>query len=676
MFNIYKFTKDKGCYKSHLNLLRLDTTELDIYKERFVNDKHTTVSKREYGSKIKKIGFLSDDFREIRPSGQLSVTFFEYLKNYNNYFEIYFYTNSKNFVSNRFSTFAIVRKHKKNNILIDMIKDDNIDILFDMQGHMHNNYNQLLNEKIAPIMCHWLGYPGTIGIPTFDYIFADPIIIPEDSRIFYREKIAYFPECYQPNNHELIISDNTIERKTYDIPENKFVFCHFNSDYKLDKKMWLVFLEILKQSPNSVLVFKTKSERCSFANHLLKLGEKYGVINQLIHTKRLVIYEHVKRLSVCDLGLDLFRLNGHTTSSDLIEAGTPFITYSGNTYHNRVSKSLLCSIGLEELCVNSFDEYINLAVRLSKDKEYYANIKKTLLKNRTNILFNTQLYCNNFVKLISKMWKNNYNESLDKIWVYYDKLDSPGNTILKSEKRNKELIEFAEQQKCVAYNTDGELKHTVIDKKDWIKKETGGLWVYETCNDMTLTLFGNNHKDKKFNWVFYKDKNFKEHTYKQTDEKNQLLRDIAENDIDCLAFNLKGDLKSKVEPYENWIDDKGNGIWVRKEITLSENINIDNKGYNEPLVVVYHYIKNLQDDIDLANFLYDELYLNMAVVLIMDKDFLDKFITTVRRRIVGSMYLIDYTNNVNSAIKNIFGDDVKHIFKYKKNMNIKRLLTK
>ena len=54
-----------------------------------------------------------------------------------------------------------------------------------------NNYNNILNEKIAPIMCHWLGYPGTMGIPTIDYIFADQLLY-QKNRIFYRKRLLIF----------------------------------------------------------------------------------------------------------------------------------------------------------------------------------------------------------------------------------------------------------------------------------------------------------------------------------------------------------------------------------------------------------------------------------------------------------------------------------------------------
>lgn len=634
MFYIYKYNniKNKSFYAlKNLNILRLDISEEELYKYKFVDNQYSINKLRPYNSKLKKIGFLSDDFKESRPSGQLSLTFFKNLKNYRNQFEIYFYTRKS--VSNRFRNFAIIRecqqirfnKNKINNTLKQMIIDDQIDILFDMQGHMHNNYNDILNEKIAPLMCHWLGYPGTIGIPTFDYIFADPIIIPENSQKFYREKIAYFPECYQPNNEELINSSKVLHEQ-YGFPKNKFIFCSFNSDYKIDRKMWFIMLSILKKVTNSLLVFKTSSQ--SFREKLINDALEYGVKReQLLIVKRLFIDKHIERLSLCNLGLDNFRLNGHTTSSDLIAAGIPFITYSGNTYHNRVAKSILSSLSLEELCVDSFHKYIDLAIKLATNKKYYESICNKLKKNRGLILFNSEKYVKDFVSIINNMWKLNYKEDLEYIWIFYPNKTFVDNDILVTNERGKKLLDLANKTtNCFAYTTDGHLKNKIADKKSWINitqnsEEENGLWVKEKLKEYSITKFGNNHKNKKYIWKFYKDVDSPGFDIKIVNEKNQILRDIAEKDDKCLGFNINGHLKSKIKDKKNWIKSKNNGLWVREEIKLKKNnFNIDNKFYNLPLIVLYCKINNLKEYLETTELYEKDLYLNKAMIFFINEN--------------------------------------------------------
>tara|TARA_B100001093_G_scaffold103293_1_gene95492 strand:+ start:3819 stop:5939 length:2121 start_codon:yes stop_codon:yes gene_type:complete len=686
MYKIYKYheTKNKSSYyTNHLNILRLDKTENELFERRFIDTDYDIESKRPYNSPLKKIGFISDDFRESRPSGQLSIAFFEKLQNYRPHFEIYFYTRER--LSKRFQEFAVIRQYNNrmrirpneiNKKLKEMILEDDIDILFDMQGHMHNNYNNILNEKLAPIMCHWLGYPGTMGIPTFDYIFADPTIIPEESQIFYREKIAYFPICYQPNNPEFLVNE-TYTRKEFDIPEDKFVFCHFNSDYKMDRKMWLVMLDILKRTPNAILMFKTS--RQDFEWRLFDDAEKYGVNkNQLLHVKRLFITEHIKRLSVSGLGLDNFRLNGHTTSSDCIAGGIPFITYTGNTYHNRVAKSILHSLSLDELCTNSYDEYIDLAVKLATNKEYYNSVVKKLKENREKVLFNNEEYVNHFVSLMHNIWKRNYNENIEYIWVFYTNYDSPGNDIVTTDKRDNNLLEMVKDTPdCIAYTTNGHLKNKITDKKDWVKLENveeknvkDGLWVKEKLKEYEITKFGNNHKENRYKWTFFKDVDSKDFDIKQVDEKNQLLRDIAEQDESCVAFNLKGYLKSSLKPKEEWVEDIGNGLWIREKVEF-EDIKLDNKDYNLPFIVLYYNVSTFVEYEDVKKIFDKDLYLNKQLILLFvgEEDF--QHLRISQR--VNELYDMHLVRPENKKIEEIIKEttpDCDCYMEYKKNENI------
>ena len=102
---------------------------------------------------------------------------------------------------------------------------------------------------------HWLGYPGTLGLLTIDYLVADDILIPDNSQKYYREKIAYLPNLYQSNNPEFIQTEQYVMREFYELPKDKFIFTHFNSDYKLDRKTWFEWMDILKKTPNTMLVF-------------------------------------------------------------------------------------------------------------------------------------------------------------------------------------------------------------------------------------------------------------------------------------------------------------------------------------------------------------------------------------------------------------------------------------
>ncbi len=65
----------------HLRVMRLDYTERQLFNHRYVKDEpsHNTLFKaRDINSTLQNIGFISRDFHEKRPSGQLAIRFLRF----------------------------------------------------------------------------------------------------------------------------------------------------------------------------------------------------------------------------------------------------------------------------------------------------------------------------------------------------------------------------------------------------------------------------------------------------------------------------------------------------------------------------------------------------------------------------------------------------------------------
>lgn len=495
-------------YFYNLVMLSCDLTEEQIFKLRFnINPDDTLkyIYKHEcrYNKPLLKVGFISRDFSEGRPSGQLAFVFFQLIRDAFKKFDVEVFIYSfRTTVSNRFRQFATIRQNNNIYRLGSMIFDDKIDILVDMQGHMHNNFNNMLKQKPAPIIIHWLGYPGTMGLKCIDYHIADRIVIPHESTKYYTEKIAYFDNCYQVNNPTLLVTDSIHTRETFEYPKDKFLFCHFNSDYKLDKHTWSIWLKILKLVPNSALVYCSSDKKVK--EKLLAVAEEHGIgSDRIILTKRLTRYHHMNRIATLNCGLDTYYCNGHTTTSDLIAGGIPVVTLPGNTYHSRVSKSILLSLDLPELIASTWDEYVDISVRLATDSVFYKSVKDKIMENRSKILYNTELYTNNFVKLLLNIWRNHngtvlpdgvemmevtqfghHRRDQNYKWVFYPKMDSPGGNIETVEYRYQELRDYADSEtECVAFNTNGEIKSEVYVEKlvplIGDSENNDGIWIKE-----------------------------------------------------------------------------------------------------------------------------------------------------------------------------------------------------
>ena len=93
-----------------------------------------------------------------------------------------------------------------------VIADAGIDILINLNGYFGYARNGVFAKRPAPIQVNYLGFPGTLGTDTIDYILADRWTIPENDRLHYREKVVTLPDSYQPNDSHRRIAEATPTR--------------------------------------------------------------------------------------------------------------------------------------------------------------------------------------------------------------------------------------------------------------------------------------------------------------------------------------------------------------------------------------------------------------------------------------------------------------------------------
>jgi predicted O-linked N-acetylglucosamine transferase (SPINDLY family) len=238
-----------------------------------------------------------------------------------------------------------------------------------------------------------------------DYIIADKTLIPSQSQQSYSEKVVYLPNSYQVNDRKRIISERQFTRQELGLPENGFVFCCFNNNFKILPATFGGWMRILKAVEGSVLwLFQENSWA---AENLKKEAENHSISSdRLIFAERQPLSEHLARHRQADLFLDTFPYNAHTTASDALWAGLPVLTMMGQSFASRVAASLLNAIGLPELITNTQEEYEALAIELANNPKKLADIKLKLAKNRlTTPLFDTPLFTKNLEAAYSEMYE-------------------------------------------------------------------------------------------------------------------------------------------------------------------------------------------------------------------------------------------------------------------------------
>lgn len=259
----------------------------------------------------------------------------------------------------------------------------------DLKGYTQYSRPRILNYRAAPIQISYLGYPGTMGSSSIDYLLADHFLIPKEKRPEYLENIIYLPNSYQPNDSKREISSQTYHRTDLGLPEDKFVFCCFNNNWKILPERFETWTRIMQAVPKSVLWLY--EDNPSAANNLRKEAETRGLDpSRLVFAKHAPHQKHLARLRQADLFLDTYPYGAHTTASDALWLDLPVITRVGRSFASRVAGSLLSTLNLPDLVVDSEAEYEALAIDLAHNRLRMAAIKQRLQENKNNTpLFDT-----------------------------------------------------------------------------------------------------------------------------------------------------------------------------------------------------------------------------------------------------------------------------------------------
>jgi len=379
---------------------------------RFVNEKVNAAvapltGAHGYGHSRLRIGYLSSDFC----SHAVSILTAElYELHDRSKFEIYAFSWSREDGS---PIRARVVKAMDHYIRIDALTDEQaartiraheIDILVDLHGLTLGARPNILAFRPAPVQLTYLGFPGTTGLPGIDYVLADEFLITPEMAKDFTEKPLYLPDTFQINDRQRAIAP-TPTRASVNLPDDAFVFCSFNNNFKFTPDLFDTWMNILRRVPNSVLWLV--ADYPEVRENLYRHAEQAGIDRQrLIFNSRAMPAEYLARYQVADLFLDTFPFNGGTTASDALWAGLPLLTCAGNTFSSRMAGSLLRAVDLPQLITYNFADYEEKAVALANDPARVASMKRQLAANRLNCaLFDSPRFVRNLETVLQQVAK-------------------------------------------------------------------------------------------------------------------------------------------------------------------------------------------------------------------------------------------------------------------------------
>jgi len=405
-----------------LNLIKLNS-ESWILKE--VADPRVRINENSDSSEFINLKTLNKNTKKIK-IGYFSAEFSAHVvlqvmnnifKHHNkNKFELYAFSHGKKEddlwrkkIRPYFKKFYIINDMNDSEVL-RLARSEEIDIAINLTGLTENHRTGVFIKRVAPIQINYLGYPGTIGTKSIDYIIADKVVIPETEKKYYFEKVKYLPECYISESKDLFLkTTKNYKRLDFNLPQDKIVFCAIHNPLKINPKIFSVWMNIIKKVENSVLWISANTEK-SKKNLLTQFKKNKINVDRMIFAEKVKENgDHLKRLELADIFLDTAPYNSHSTTYDYINAGLPMITLKGNSFPSRVATSIYSSLNINELIAETESEYENIAIDLANNKFKLDKIKNKIKKNCKNSnLFKSQ----EFTKELEKVYLEIFNENI------------------------------------------------------------------------------------------------------------------------------------------------------------------------------------------------------------------------------------------------------------------------
>lgn len=285
------------------------------------------------------------------------------------------------------------------------IHDDGIDILFELNGFTAESRLNVLAYRPAPVQIYWLGYPGTTGMTTTDYILLDKFNVPENPD-WLVEKPLLTPGswvCYDAFEQIVVSPEPPVTRN------GAITFGTLNNPYKFTRAGVALWADVMTKVPGSRFLSVHPAHKNSLvAENLRREFKRNGIAPDRLSfvNNRGTVLSHFAYYDEIDLSLDTLPLTGGTTTADALWCGVPVVTLVGPALHQRLSASILKNVGASELCAETPERYVTTAVDLAGDVDALRRCRRDLPQAfRSSSLGDAVKYAENFQNTLLEVVK-------------------------------------------------------------------------------------------------------------------------------------------------------------------------------------------------------------------------------------------------------------------------------
>jgi protein O-GlcNAc transferase len=295
--------------------------------------------------------------------------------------------------------------------IIEQIQQDDLDVLVDLDSLSVPVHADILYRQPARVCVSWLGFDAAY-ISSKNYFLCDDKTHPAGREKYYDEQLIRMPDSFVAVSHFTRYAvDPVALRKSNRIGLDQIVYLCVAPGRKFNRDLVKAQIAILKEVPNSILIHKALGDAAVFQAAYHQACEAEGVSKHRIKFLPRVATEEEHRIVylLADVLLDSYPYNGGTHTLEALWFNLPVITRSGEQFLSRMGYSFLQTLGIENGVAWSWDEYVELGVKLGKDGELRKAIKAQLVKSKEagnlSPLWNPKKFAGDMYAMFEKLCK-------------------------------------------------------------------------------------------------------------------------------------------------------------------------------------------------------------------------------------------------------------------------------
>jgi protein O-GlcNAc transferase len=241
-----------------------------------------------------------------------------------------------------------------------------IDVLVDLNGYSFPQRLPLLMLRPAPVIVGWFNMFATTGLAACDWLVGDDAVIRPEEERHYVERIHRLPGSYLAFDVRYPVPPVVPPPS---VAAGVITFGCLGSQYKLTDRVLAAWGRILRAVPTARLWLRngTLNDETTRADLTERLAGEGVEAARLVlegggeHFDFLKSYDHI------DIALDTFPYNGGTTTTEALWQGVPVLSFDGDRWASRTSRSLLLAAGLDDWVAADEAGYVARAIALARD---------------------------------------------------------------------------------------------------------------------------------------------------------------------------------------------------------------------------------------------------------------------------------------------------------------------